>query len=447
MDDFSSTIYGEMTFPGKSALRAIRVSGNLSITALSKLFKSKRNVVDNPQKLSSGILLDSKGREIDSIMAVYFKAPKSYTGEDVAEFFCHGSAGVISSLSKSLEKLGIRKAKNGEFSFRSYINGKMGIKEAKRIKKIMDSETPYEAQLSFLSEDKVEKEISSLKDEIVRVVSLWEGRLDFVEDVPKENKSVWFKELRSIKAGAENLQGMAKRGEQLKSGFKVALFGRTNSGKSSLFNNLLGKERAIVTPHPGTTRDVLEEKLEIDGFPILFYDTAGARKKSVKIEKKGIERAIEVARKSDLILFLFDGRYGISTKDKELLKMFGDKRVIFVATKKDLYGEKRICTEKDFIEISNKTLYGIDLLIKKIMKVAKRDFDKKEIMFIDVKTKEIVDKILKIIKESENSLKKGNEVASTDILKRCLFRFDDIYKTDSLEEVYNSIFKDFCIGK
>ncbi len=447
MDDFSSTIYGEMTFPAKSALRAVRVSGALSKNALSKLFKANMVILENPGRLINGILLDSRRREIDFIMAVYFKAPKSYTGEDVAEFFCHGSTGVISSLSKSLENLGIRRAKNGEFSFRAYINGKMGIKEASKIKRIMDSETPYEAQLSFLSEDKIEKEIFNLKDEITKVVALWEGRLDFVEDVPKENKSVWIKELKRIKAKAENLQEMAKRGEKLKSGFKVALFGRTNSGKSSLFNNLLGKERAIVTPHPGTTRDVLEEKLEIDGLPILFYDTAGARKKSLKIEKKGIERAIEVAKKCDLVLFLFDGRYGIIGKDKELLKMFGAKRIIFVATKKDLYGEKRSYPKKEFIEISNKTYYGMDLLTKKIMKVAKMDFDKKGIMFIDGKTKEIVDEILKIIKESGDFLRKGNEVASTDLLKRCLFYLDNIYKSDSLEEVYDTIFKDFCIGK
>jgi tRNA modification GTPase len=443
--DTIDTIYGEMTFPGRSALRVVRVSGDLSKKAAEKLFDRHMALTRNPKTAVRGKLLDLKGNAIDDIVAVFFRNPNSYTGEDVVEFHCHGSEGIIKILSSSLESLGIRKAKNGEFSFRAFVNGKISMKEARKIKKIMQAQTATESSAVFASQEIIERELNSLKEAIIDILARWEARIDFPEEVPQEEIKEWKEELSPLQKRISRLLEISQRSRQVREGFKVAIFGAPNSGKSSLFNNLLGRERAIVTPHPGTTRDILEEKLEIGGLPVIFLDMAGARKNSQKIEKAGIERAVKIAKAAHLVLFLFDGKKGWRKSDEEALSLLSGRKVIKVATKKDLYKEKIF--PKNVVEISNLSGYGIEKLIKLILSSLKASIPKGDFLVLDEKEAETVQKTAQFIKEAFSSIKQRDEVSAADLLKRALFEIDELFKTESLEKIYDSIFKDFCIGK
>lgn len=443
--DTIDTIYGEMTFPGRSALRVIRVSGDFAKISAKRLFDSHSDLLKNPKTAIRGNLLDLKGNVIDDSICIFFKKPNSYTGEDIVEFHCHGSEGIIKTLSTNLEFLGVRRAKNGEFSFRAFINGKLSLKEAKRLKKVMEAQTSLETSAIFASQDLIEKQFLSIKEKIIDLLAKWEARLDFPEEVPQKSLKLWEKELNPLLKKITSLHEIAKRGNQVKEGFKVAIFGAPNSGKSSLFNTLLGRERAIVTPHPGTTRDILEETLEIDGLLIVFIDMAGARKSSRSIEKRGIDRAVKVARNSHLVLFLFDGRKGWTNADQEAFDLLSGKTIIKVATKKDLYKNKPF--PKNVVRISNVTYYGIGSLLKKITSFFKSSYSKTPLLFLDATELFVVDKVFTLINQSLISLKEKKEDYATDFLKRALFEIDDLDRTDSLEKIYDTIFKDFCIGK
>ncbi|MFB3850608.1 MAG: tRNA uridine-5-carboxymethylaminomethyl(34) synthesis GTPase MnmE [Acidobacteriota bacterium] len=443
--DILDTIYGEMTFPGRSALRVVRVSGELTKKAVEKIFDRHSSLMKTHKTAVRGKLLDLKGNTIDDIVAIFFKKPNSYTGEDVVEFHCHGVETVLKILSSSLESFGIRKAKNGEFSFRAFINGKISLKEARRLKKVMEAQTLKESSAVYASQEIIERELKSLSETIIEILARWEARIDFPEEVPQEDINKWIEELSPLQKQIDHLLKISERSRQVKEGFKVAIFGAPNSGKSSLFNNLLGRERAIVTPHPGTTRDILEEKLEIDGLPVIFLDMAGARKKSQKIEKAGIEKAIKVAEGAHLVLFLFDGKKGWRKSDDEALSFLKGKKIIKVATKKDLYKKKSL--PENVVEISNLSGFGIEKLIKMVISSLKASLPKGDLLILDEREMMTVQKTARFVKDAFISIKQRDEVYASDFLKRALFEIDELFKTESLEIIYDSIFKDFCIGK
>lgn len=443
--DLRDTIYGEMTFPGKSALRVVRLSGDLAIKCVSKLFIPYSAPIRNPKMTVRGKLVDINGRIIDDIICIFFKKPNSYTGEDVVEFHCHGNEGIIKILSSSLETLGVRKAKNGEFSFRAFINGRLSIKDARRLKKIMEAQTAVESSAVFESQDIIERELGLLKEEIIKLLSLWEARIDFPEEVPPKETKKWKDELLPLQKKCGKLLDISHRSKQVREGFRVAIFGAPNSGKSSLFNNLLGRERAIVTPHPGTTRDILEEKLEIEGIPVVFLDTAGVRRFSKNIEHIGIERALKAANTADIVLFLFDGKKGWKKSDEEFLTLLSTKQIIKVATKKDLY--KNQSFPKNVIQISNKSGFGIERLIRKVASSLRSLLPKDNFMVLEKEEIALIQRISSLLKEAFASIKREDEVSASDFLKRALYEIDSLYKTDSFENIYDTIFKEFCIGK
>lgn len=439
------TIFGEMTFPLKSALRVIRISGDNSKKVLISLFKSKRSPIKEPGKLIKGKLLNNEGKVIDDCMCVFFKGPNSYTGEDILEIHCHGSNAIVQSLLNSLRKMGLREAARGEFSYRAFINGKLSLIEAKNIKKIFEAETALEAPYAYSSSFLLDRKLKEIKEETIQVLSLWEARIDFPEEVDSAEIDDYLSEFNGLKEMIKNIYRISKRSIKNREGFKVAIFGAPNSGKSSLFNNLLGRERAIVSPHPGTTRDIIEEKLDIDGFPIIFYDMAGFRKSKGFIEKKGIEMALDCVKCSDLVLFLFDGKRGFKRKEEELYKIVEDKKILLVATKKDLYKKRNF--PPNTLEISNITLEGIDDLIKKIKTFFRKKFKKEDFIYTDENENFLIEKLYNLSREVLLALKRRDELFATELLKKILFEIDSFYNIDSLEKVYDNIFSTFCIGK
>lgn len=446
IDDAS--IYGEMTWPGRSALRVIRVSGKRSREAAKKLFLSKSDPFKKPRTAVNGILVNLKKEKLDSIISLAFKSPNSYTGEDLIEFHCHGSRAVVSSLCGSLKCLGLREALPGEFSYRGFLAGKISLKEAESLQQLIEAQTEMEVRASELSKTAISRSLSVLSKKMIALLAKWEARIEFPGEVPQEKTAVWIEEIGLLLNEMKSLEKMAAESRPLREGFRIALFGAPNSGKSSLFNNLLGKERAIVTPHPGTTRDIIEEKLDFEGIPIIFQDMAGVRNRGVAVENYGISMAIDNARSADGVLFLFDGSKGWRKKDEDALTLLSRKPLFFVAAKKDLYQKRKFEMEEKVVEISNQTPEGIDELIKEIKKWAKGRISPGSFFLFGRKQEETFLKVLRTTKEGENALKKNrDELLAAELLKMALEQIDRLLLKPSQEEVYDTVFSSFCIGK
>lgn len=449
MPDLPDTIFGEMTYPGRSALRAVRVSGSLARKITGKLFKSKTDPWKTPRNAVNGILNTLDGLAVDSIVAIAFKAPHSFTGQDCIEFHCHGSEGVVRVLSSSLASLGARKALPGEFSYRAFLAGKLNAGESESLGNLIAAETEIEARAAGIANSgAAQKKILLLRDKIVSLRAKWEARIDFPDDVPQPGNIAWKKELAAVAGEAGAVSSLAKRSRPAREGFRVAIFGAPNSGKSSLFNSLLGRERAIVTPHPGTTRDIIEEKLDIDGIPMVFQDMAGARKKGRKIENEGISRALQSAKKADAVLFLFDGSKGWRASDAEAYNLLEKKPLFLVAAKKDLYGKRKFRIRGKVHEISNKTGAGIDKLIKSISGWGKKNLPVESLFLISRRQEECLANVERALSEAEKALSTGgNELHAAESVREALREADKLTLRSSSEEMYDLIFSGFCIGK
>ena len=449
MPDLEGTIFGEMTYPGRSALRAVRVSGPLSRKITKKLFFSKSDPWKNPRTAVSGLLRNLEGKPVDSILALAFPSPNSYTGEDCAEFQCHGSEGVIRGLRSSLFALGAREALPGEFSYRAVLAGKMAAEEAESLGDLVRAETELEAcAVGISGSGSSRSRILALKEAILQLRAKWEARIDFPEEVPQPGIKTWKKELLPVLKSVRDALSLSRRSRPVREGFRVAIFGAPNSGKSSLFNCLLGRERAIVTPHPGTTRDMIEEKLDIDGIPMVFMDMAGARRKNPGIEKEGILRALESAKRADAVLFLFDGSRGWDAADEEALRMLDRKPLLFIASKKDLYGKKGHGAALKALEISNRTGEGMDGLIKRLSEWGKRNLPKKGIFLMNGRQEECLLGIEAALAEAEKAVTSGeNELLAAEKAREAQREIDELLLSASGEELYDLIFSGFCIGK
>lgn len=449
MPDLEGTIFGEMTYPGRSAMRAVRVSGPLSRKITKRLFVSNADPWKTPRKAVTGILRNLEGKKVDSILAIAFRAPNSYTGQDSSEFHCHGSEGVIRGLRSSLVALGAREALPGEFSYRAFVNGKMTAEEAESLGDLVRSETELEAcAVGISGSGAARSRILALKDHILGLRAKWEARIDFPEDVPQPGVKIWKSEISPILKEAGKSLLLARRSRPVREGFRVAIFGAPNSGKSSLFNCLLGRERAIVTPHPGTTRDIIEEKLDVEGIPIVFIDMAGARRKGAGIENEGISRALESAKKADTVLFLFDGNEGWSRRDEEALGMLDRKPLFLVAAKKDLYGKRKHCAPGKVLEISNRTGEGVESLIRKLSAWAKRNLPKEGLFLLNGRQEECLLRVEAALAEAERALTSGdNELLAAEKAREAQLEIDKLLLSASKEEMYDLIFSGFCIGK
>jgi tRNA modification GTPase len=447
MPNLSDTIFGEMTFPGRSALRSVRVSGQQARRVSGKLFSAKLDPWKKTRTAVKGTLKSLGGSALDTIIIIAYPLPDSFTGEDCLEFHCHGSEGVIRGLSSSLISIGLRKALPGEFSYRAFLSGKMTTEEAEGLGNLIEAETAIEAGAAVSAMPPAFKsKLESVRKKMLSLLAAWEARIDFPEDVPQVDGKFRLKELMDVLEQVKVVHRQIKRSMPVKEGFRIAIFGAPNSGKSSLFNCLLGRERAIVTPHPGTTRDIIEEKLDIEGIPMVFQDTAGARKKGQKIETAGIALALESAGKADAVLFLFDGSKGWRTSDREAYDLLKRKPLFMIASKKDLYTKRKFSIAGKFFEISNKTGDGLEDLITGLQKWGKRNLPEEGLLLLSRRQEECFGKALKCLDEAVKIADK-DELYAAEMVKESLHEMDRFTLTSSKEEIYDLIFSGFCIGK
>jgi len=460
--NFEQTIVAISTAPGIGAIALVRLSGKQALEIIGSVLRiskdSSTSVALKSHQARHGFIFDSERNEIvDEVMVTAFAAPNSYTGEDVVEISCHGNPLLARRILSVCLKEGARLAEPGEFTRRAFLAGKIDLTQAEAVLDLIQAKTDKGSQvaLSVLKGD-LGKQVKIVREELKQLLTSIVASLDFPEEVDlldeKEIENTVDKNLVRLK----ELYDTANSGKYLREGLKLAIVGRPNAGKSSLLNCLLKVERAIVTDIPGTTRDSLEEQLDINGIPVILVDTAGMRNTDDHLEKLGIERTKHVLADSQLVLLVADSTYGWQKEEDEILAAIENKPWILLWNKTDLLvGEKKAVKGKQFggqiaaLSISAKTGKGVDELAKYIENWTFAD-GKAQDMGVSLNTRQATlcaDAIaaLQLVKKTLAS-KMPHDCLATD-LKASLDYLSEIEGFAVSEEVISSVFANFCIGK
>ncbi|MBD3168097.1 MAG: tRNA uridine-5-carboxymethylaminomethyl(34) synthesis GTPase MnmE [candidate division Zixibacteria bacterium] len=458
MRDFSmnDTITAIATPPGEGALAIVRLSGARAVEVVHKLWHGKSTLVKlKGGNARYGRLYSTSGEFLDEVVAVVMRSPNSYTGEDTVEIICHG--GYLSSrkILGEFIKLGIREAERGEFTLRAFLNNRIDLTRAEAVMDMVSAraDKAYNAALEQLS-GKLYDRVNAGIDELKELLSLTELGIDFAEeDIVLSPDEEIKNRVRELSSNLENLSRGYHAGRILNEGFRVAITGKVNVGKSSLLNTILGSDRAIVTEIPGTTRDSISESVSINGMEVHFTDTAGFREGVESIEEEGIRRARDIISASDLTIVLFDPVTGFGDDDRIVLDTVGENEKIMVMNKKDLYKdsewERLVNNPPREIEISISALTGenVDRLLNAVYEraLASDDIINREIL---ITNRRHYNCLRRAVEELENALSSsgGREILAEN-LRLALNHLGEITGEVTTEEILNSIFDNFCIGK
>ena len=354
------TITAIATPVGTGGVGIVRVSGNKALSIVQSIFSK-------PIKVNSFTYgwIKEKDEPIDEVIVLYFKAPHSFTGEDVVEIQAHGGVNVLQKILDLVLFNGARMAERGEFSKRAFLNGKIDLSKAEAILDLIHAKTSKFASKSAKNlSGKLAQEINSIKEILFNTLAGIVAGIDFPEDMPEPSYESLNESLTQVQQRIEKVLKSAKNSNIMRQGIKVAIVGRPNVGKSSLFNNLLSMQRAIVTDIAGTTRDVIQETLDINGIPVTLIDTAGIREGEIDtVEKIGIDFTKQAVKDADLSLFLYDSSVGLNEDDKKIFELVKDKNYIKIAAKSDLCNSR---IDEQAVYLSNKTEENVNILREKI---------------------------------------------------------------------------------
>ena len=436
------TIAAIATPIGTGGVGVIRISGGKSFDIADKIY-SKQNL--EAGKISHGWIVDD-GRKIDEVLLLPFRNPNSYTGEDVIEIHCHGGINVVRNILDVVLKNGARMAERGEFTKRAFLNKKMDLSQAEAVADLIHAKTRDFAKQSAKNLSGVlSTKIKEIRKDIFEVLSKIIAGIDFPEDVSEPEYDYIITEFEKALEKIDKILACANSSNIMRQGIKIAIVGKPNVGKSSLFNTLLNVERAIVTDIAGTTRDVLKETLDWD-VAITLIDTAGIRDNDEvgKVEEIGIEYSKQSADEADLVLFLYDASKGMNDDDKAILDLIKDKNHIIIANKSDLVSEKQEGT----FYLSTKTKEGLEELKNKIKEIS-YNFSLDDTEFV---TNNRQQDCLKKCRESlVQALVAAKEHQLQDLisidLKSALLFLDEITGEVITDDILNNIFDHFCIGK
>ena len=436
------TIAAIATPLGTGGVGVIRISGEKSFEIADKIF-SKHNL--EAGKIAHGWIVDGE-KKVDEVIILPFRNPHSYTGEDVIEIHCHGGVNVVKNILSLVLKNGARTAERGEFTKRAFLNKKMDLSQAEAVADLIHAKTRNFALQSAKNLSGVLSEkISQIRGQIFETLSRIVAGIDFPEDVAEPEYSYLIESFEKSLSEIDKILSCARSSNILRQGIKVAIVGRPNVGKSSLFNTLLNANRAIVTDIAGTTRDVIKETLDLD-VAVTLIDTAGIRDTDEvgKVEEIGIEFSKQSADEADLVIFLYDSSKGITEEDKEIYELIKNKPHLEVANKCDLIEKK----SEDKIYISTKTGEGISEL-RELIKSKVCDFSIEDTEYITNERQ--VDCLQKCKESLINALEAAKRFELQDLisidLKSALLFLDEITGEVITDDILNNIFDHFCIGK
>ena len=451
-----STIAAISTAPGIGGIGIIRMSGKESFDILKKIFVPVSNTPEKGYSIKYGKIYD--GDEIvDEVLVSYFIAPKSYTTENMCEINSHGGMVFMKRILDLCLKNGADLAEPGEFTKRAFLNGRIDLTQAEAVIDVINSKTEKEAKSSMNQlEGNLSKRIKEIRDDLISGMADIDVSIDYpeydIEEVTNLNISDI---LVRNKKRLEELENSFSNGKILREGIKTAIIGRPNAGKSSLLNLLLNEERAIVTEIEGTTRDTIEEFISLGGVPFKIIDTAGIRETDDTVEKIGVQKAIDIAKDSDLIIAIFDITKKLTEEDKKILEILKDKKSIIILNKIDLnqIGVDKKIFEKysnNIVTISTKTQEGVPELLDMMQKLVVTEEIKNdgELLVINSRHKALVHKAIMSLEKAEETLTMGMPVDVVAIyIKEILEELGKITGETVTDDIISEIFSKFCLGK
>lgn len=454
-----STIAAISTAPGNAGIGIIRLSGDDCFKILQKIFKPKNKGEIKGYTIKYGNIVKNENDEIiDEVLVSYFVAPKSYTKENMCEINSHGGIVVENQILEECLKNGAVLAEPGEFTKRAFMNGRIDLSQAEAVIDIINSKTEKEMMVAQRHlEGSLSKKIKDIQGEILNLMADIEASIDYPEyDIEETTNKKINDTLNSVEEKLLKLKNSFENGKILKEGIKTAIIGKPNVGKSSLLNLILGENRAIVSDIEGTTRDTIEEYINIKGIPLKIVDTAGIRKTNDEVEKIGVERSINNISDAELIIALFDDSRTFDDQDQKILDLIEGKKTIILINKIDLgknlikENEKLKKFKNNIIEFSTINETGLDKLYNKIeelFKLNELDCENTEIITNNRHKQQILYALEDVAKGRE-SLETHMPVDITAIcLKDILEKLAEITGENVSEDIINEIFKKFCLGK
>ena len=453
----NKTIVAISTAPGIGGIGIIRMSGDNAFDILNKIFIPHNIKTGNIKgyTIKYGNIVNN-GEIVDEVLVSYFKSPKSYTKENMCEINSHGGTVVMQKILDLCIFNGAEIAEPGEFTKRAFLNGRIDLSQAEAVIDIINAKTDKEAKVSINQlEGALSNKIKEIRKSIISIMADIEATIDYPEyDIEEVTNDRILKTLDDVDIILCSLENSFYNGKILREGIQTAIVGRPNSGKSSLLNLILNEERAIVTDVEGTTRDTIEEFISIEGIPLKIIDTAGIREAKDTVEKIGVEKAIEIAKNSDIVIAIFDRNREFNDEDEQILDMIRDKNSIILLNKSDLENKidmsKFSNINKEIIDISVKNQDGIDKLYKAIsdMFKLKEIANNGETIVSNIRHKNI-------IINSRKNLKKAKEVINNNLpidiissyLREILEELGKITGETVTDDVITEIFSKFCLGK
>src|SRR5689334_1693176 len=455
----NDTIAAISTPPGRGGIGVIRLSGPLALDIASAIFTTQsRAALDVPGRAHFGRVVDpATGEVVDEALLTYFKAPHSYTGEHVVELSCHGSPVILRRVLAMTVERGARISEPGEFTFRAFLNRRIDLAQAQAVRDCINAQTDYQARVATRQlEGALSKRLMPIKAALVEVIVHLESSVEFVEDdISPETSSALRERLEQIIESLKEVAGSFAFGRFVKEGFDLAIVGRPNVGKSSVFNRLVGSERAIVTELPGTTRDALYESTAIAGVPVRLIDTAGIRETSDMIERIGITRSRTAIADADITLLVLDASEPLGEDDRQLLRDVPPPRRLVALNKTDLparidVGALAGLVESDVLMISAATGAGFAGLVDAILQRLGGDeaIERDDILITDARQHAAVTQAIAQLDEARDLII-ARELEEIILLKLhgALQSVGEISGETLTDDILGQIFSTFCIGK
>ncbi len=460
MRDLTDTICALSTPPGRSGIAVVRLSGPQSFRLLQQIFVAKGKYQELPVRraILGQIHSPLNAFEIDEAIGIRFAAPHSYTGEDTVELSLHGSPLLVTELLECLCGLGARLAEPGEFTMRAFLHGRMDLTQAEAIHDIISATTLYQAQVAARQhKGALARELQRVKETLIEIIANLESAVEFVEeDLPVASRDALTHQLAEILEQLKRWRESYRRGRVIKEGFSLAIVGRPNVGKSSLFNALLAKDRSIVTDMPGTTRDLISEYFNLEGIPVRLQDTAGIQSADSHIEKLGIERSHQAIADADAILLVLDASSGPTERDFELRRMLEGFSCVAVMNKSDLSAHWSPEEKMDFcrnwpcVAVSAKTGDGIrnlrDSILRGLLGAEGTNMD--SALITNLRHAQNIEAAEKQLALAGKALQDGlSEEFALLHLHNGLKKLGEITGETSVEDLLTEIFSRFCVGK
>ena len=439
---YPDTIVSQATPQGYSGIAVLRLSGSTALATAIKISKTKRPLA--PMKATLLPIYDHEGTRVDKGIFIYYKAPRSYTGEDVVEISCHGNPLICKTIINTARHHGLRIAEPGEYTKRAFLNGKLSLSQAESVSLLISSRTKKALKINMQNlGGKNEERVIELKERLVDTLSLLEYELDVSEDenTTRKTKSVALKMLKNISLTIKKMVFSYSVSSVYNNGLKIAIVGKPNVGKSTLMNAISKKDRSIVSPRPGTTRDVVSVEIVLFGLPITLIDTAGIRDTEDEIEKEGVMRSVRETAGSNLVLSVF-------TSDTQPVENIKFKNKIMVYNKADL--QKNNSDYKGAVSVSALKEEGIEKLLEKIQSTLLETVKYSGDIIVNTQRQNYaISRCLTFINKSSYLLKEDYphfELVAQDLRDaiNCLDLF--LGKTTS-DDILNNVFSSFCVGK